>query len=130
MRRHGCAVLLAAMPAIGVTACGDEPAAWDRSVRAVATPAPPGPSWPAAQLLPSFPAPAPVQDLITLRGQPQRWEAEGGALSHRTGRLETDGWLCQVGIDAPNLHMIYGPYDATVPAGPNEADFRIKTDVN
>src|SRR5450432_801851 len=130
MRRQVCAVWLVALAASGGAACGDGSAARDRSARALSAPAPPGLSWPAAQLLPSFPAPAPVQDLITLRGQPQRWEAEGGALGHKTGRLETDGWLCQVGIDAPNLHMIYGPYDTTVPAGPNEADFRIKTDDN
>ncbi len=87
-------------------------------------------SWPADQLLPSFPAPAATQDLIQLHEQEQHWEAEGPALSHKTGRLETDGWLCQVGIDTPNEHMIYGPYDSTVPAGPNTALFRLKIDDN
>ncbi len=87
-------------------------------------------SWPAEQLLPSFPAPAATQDLIQLHEQEQHWEAEGPALSHKTGRLETDGWLCQVGIDTPNDHMIYGPYDTTVPAGPNTALFRLKIDDN
>jgi hypothetical protein len=44
--------------------------------------------------------------------------------------LETDGWLCQTGIDAANNHMIYGPYDASIPAGPNVAEFRMKIDNN
>ncbi|OQP60689.1 hypothetical protein A3860_32330 [Niastella vici] len=87
-------------------------------------------SWPAAQLLPSFPAPAQTQDLITLRETSTRWEGEGPYLSHKTGRLETDGWLCQTGIDAANDHMIYGPYNTSIPAGPNVAEFRMKTDNN
>jgi len=87
-------------------------------------------NWPSSQLLPSFPAPAQTQDLITLRETSTRWEGEGPQLSHKTGRLETDGWLCQTGIDAPNDHMIYGPYDATIPAGPNVAEFRMKVDNN
>jgi hypothetical protein len=87
-------------------------------------------NWPSSQLLPSFPAPAQTQDLITLRETSTRWEGEGPRLSHKTGRLETDGWLCQTGIDAPNDHMIYGPYDAGIPAGPNVAEFRMKVDNN
>ncbi|HEX6427673.1 MAG TPA: GxGYxYP domain-containing protein [Niastella sp.] len=87
-------------------------------------------NWPSSQLLPSFPAPAQTQDLITLRESSSRWEAEGASLSHKTGRLETDGWLCQTGIDAANDHMIYGPYDASIPAGPNVAEFRMKIDNN
>ncbi|HEY8894037.1 MAG TPA: GxGYxYP domain-containing protein, partial [Niastella sp.] len=87
-------------------------------------------NWPAGQLLPSFPAPAQTQDLITLRETSSHWEAEGPSLSHKTGRLESDGWLCQTGIDAANDHMIYGPYDASIPAGPNVAEFRMKTDNN
>ncbi|WP_343746441.1 GxGYxYP domain-containing protein [Chitinophaga sp.] len=87
-------------------------------------------SWPASQILPSFPAPAQTQDLIMLRESTSRWEAEGPALSHKTGRLETDGWLCQTGIDAPNEHMVYGPYDNSLPAGPNVAEFRMKIDNN
>ena len=127
-----CAVALAAVYA---TACGPAPKVpevptWSATVGAVSAPASAGLNWPAEQLLPSFPRPAAVQDLITLRSQPQQWQAEGSELSHKTGRLETDGWLCQVGIDAPNLRMIYGPYDTTIPAGPNQADFRIKTDDN
>lgn len=65
-----------------------------------------------------------------LRETTSRWEAEGPSLSHKTGRLETDGWLCQTGIDAPNQHMIYGPYDNSLPAGPNVAEFRMKIDNN
>ncbi|MBC9915310.1 GxGYxYP domain-containing protein [Chitinophaga varians] len=87
-------------------------------------------SWPANQVLPSFPAPAQTQDLIMLRETTSRWEAEGPSLSHKTGRLETDGWLCQTGIDAPNQHMVYGPYDNSLPAGPNIAEFRMKIDNN
>jgi len=92
-------------------------------------------TWPQGQLLPSFPATAQTQDLInwgptSVLGTLTRWEAEGPSLSHKTGRLETDGWLCQVGIDAPNDHMIYGPYVNSVPAGPNVAEFRMKIDNN
>lgn len=86
--------------------------------------------WPEQQLLPSFPAPAAVQDLITLRGRNARWQAESTIIGHKTGRLETDGWLCQVGIDKANEHMVYGPYDKTLPAGGNTAEFRLMTDNN
>ncbi len=92
-------------------------------------------NWPAGQLLPSFPAPAQTQDLIFLNGSVSnekswRWEAEGPRIGHGTGRLEGDGWLCQSGIDEPNKHMIYGPYDNTVSAGTNTAEFRMKIDNN
>lgn len=89
-------------------------------------------TWPSSQLLPSFPTPAQTQDLITLReaSTNSRWEAEGSSLGHKTGRLETDGWLCQTGIDAANDHMIYGPYDASIPAGAHVAEFRMKIDNN
>ncbi|MDF2192730.1 discoidin domain-containing protein [Paraflavitalea sp. CAU 1676] len=87
-------------------------------------------NWPSGQLLPSFPTPASTQDLILLRESSSRWEAEGGSISHNTGRLETDGWLCQTGIDAANQHMVFGPYVTNIPAGPNVAEFRIKTDNN
>lgn len=87
-------------------------------------------TWPQGQLLPSFPATAQTQDLIILRESSTRWEAEGSSISHKTGRLESDGWLCQTGIDAANDHMVYGPYVTTIPAGPNVAEFRLKTDNN
>src|SRR5689334_718305 len=87
-------------------------------------------TWPSGQLLPSFPASAQTQDLIILRESSTRWEGEGPSLGHKTGRLETDGWLCQTGIDAANDHMIYGPYDASIPSGPNVAEFRMKIDNN
>lgn len=87
-------------------------------------------TWPQGQLLPSFPAPAQTQDLIMLREVSSRWEGEGSQLGHKTGRLETDGWLCQTGIDAANDHMIYGPYDTGIPAGQHVAEFRMKTDNN
>ncbi|WP_202621796.1 T9SS type A sorting domain-containing protein [Pontibacter russatus] len=86
--------------------------------------------WPSGQLLPSFPPSAQIQDLIILRETPSRWEAEGPSIGHNTGRLETDGWLCQTGIDAPNQHMVYGPYERSLPAGPNTAEFRMKVDNN
>jgi hypothetical protein len=89
-------------------------------------------TWPAGQLLPSFPSSAQTQDLIILRetSTSTHWEGEGPSLGHKTGRLETDGWLCQTGIDAPNDHMIYGPYDTNTPAGSNVAEFRMKIDNN
>ncbi|TWV99119.1 hypothetical protein [Chitinophaga pinensis] len=85
-------------------------------------------SWPQGQLLPSFPSTAQTQDLFILRESSTRWEGEGSSLSHKTGRLESDGWLCQTGIDAADEHMIYGPYDMSIPAGPNVAEFRMKVD--
>lgn len=89
-------------------------------------------TWPAGQLLPSFPTTAQTQDLFILRetATSTRWEGEGSALSHKTGRLETDGWLCQTSIDAADEHMIYGPYYTGIPAGPNVAEFRMKVDNN
>ncbi|ACU63065.1 GxGYxYP domain-containing protein [Chitinophaga pinensis] len=87
-------------------------------------------SWPQGQLLPSFPSTAQTQDLFILRESSTRWEGEGSSLSHKTGRLESDGWLCQTGIDAADEHMIYGPYDMSIPAGPNVAEFRMKVDNN
>ncbi len=87
-------------------------------------------TWPRGQLLPSFPATAGNQDLYTLVEKSWRWEAEGPAISHKTGRLESDGWLCQVGIDAANDHMVYGPYDTSLTAGQYIAEFRMKTDNN
>jgi hypothetical protein len=89
-----------------------------------------GVSWPGGQLLPSFSPPAATQDLITLSYPPPHWEAEGPSLSHATGHLDGDGWLCQTGIDAPNLFMIFGPYDTSLPPGPNTAFFRLKIDNN
>ncbi|RFM26753.1 T9SS type A sorting domain-containing protein [Deminuibacter soli] len=87
-------------------------------------------NWPQNQLLPSFPTTATNQDLFTLNEKSWRWEGEGASLSHHTGRLETDGWLCQTGIDAANQHMIFGPYDTSLTAGPNVAEFRMKIDNN
>jgi hypothetical protein len=85
-------------------------------------------TWPDDQLLPTFPAPAPTQDLIILRGASTTWQAEG-SLGHATGRLDGDGWLCQVGVDQPG-HMVYGPYVTNLPFGGNTARFRMKIDNN
>ncbi|WP_156970859.1 GxGYxYP domain-containing protein [Andreprevotia chitinilytica] len=87
-------------------------------------------TWPAGQLLPSFPAPAATQDLIILNAAPTVWAATSSAASHATGHNDGDGWLCQTGIDAPNLYMVYGPYDTNTPSGPNTAHFSIKIDNN
>jgi hypothetical protein len=87
-------------------------------------------TWPDDQLLPSFAAPAPTQDLIYLRPVSPRWEAEAAGIGHATGHADGDGWLCQVGVDAPGQHMVYGPYTTGLPAGPNTARFRIKIDNN
>ena len=89
-------------------------------------------TWPASQLLPSFPAPAPTQDLILIHSTTVSltWEGEGPALSHATGHDDGDGWLCQTGVDAANKYMIFGPYDTTVPAGDSTARYRIKIDDN
>ena len=93
-------------------------------------------TWPEGQLLPSFPATAPTQDLIYLNGSVipysrlWRWQAESTVVKHNTGRLESDGWLCQVGVDSINKYMVYGPNDKTVTMGLNIAEFRMKIDNN
>ncbi|HEY6913078.1 MAG TPA: hypothetical protein VI413_00245, partial [Paludibacter sp.] len=93
-------------------------------------------TWPVGQLLPSFPAPASTQDLIYLNGsvapyaKSWRWQAEDTTITHNTGHLETDGWLCKVGVDAGNQYMISGPNDRNVTAGPNVAEFRMMIDNN
>lgn len=58
------------------------------------------------------------------------YEAEENQLSHATGRLDGDGWLCQTGIDAGNRHMIYGPYLSNIPSGLNRAFYNMKVDNN
>lgn len=93
-------------------------------------------TWPDGQLLPSFPAPAATQDLIYLNGSVAPyakswiWQAEATTARHNTGHLLTDGWLCQVGVDAANQHMIYGQNDKTVTMGQNTAEFRMMIDNN
>jgi len=87
-------------------------------------------TWPQGQLLPSFPARANNQDLFYLNELSWRWEAEGPSIGHNTGHLDTDGWLCQTGVDAPNNHMVYGPYDTSLTAGSYVAEFRMKIDNN
>lgn len=56
------------------------------------------------------------------------YEAE--SLSHGTGRLDGDGWLCQTNIDAGNKHMVYGPYVNNIPEGNNRAFYKMKVDNN
>jgi hypothetical protein len=93
-------------------------------------PSPAQTTWPQGQLLPSFPLRANNQDLFYLNEQSWRWEAEGPSIGHKTGHLDTDGWLCQTGIDAANDHMVYGPYDTSLTAGSYVAEFRMKIDNN
>src|SRR5215475_4453891 len=95
LRRWLAWILLA-----GGAACSPETATTQALSATKPAPSPAAPlaggiTWPAEQLLPSFPAPAPVQDLIQLHGQSKHWDAAGPTLFHKTGRLETDGWLCQ-----------------------------------
>lgn len=93
-------------------------------------------NWPEGQLLPSFPAPAPTQDLIYMNGsvptyyKSWTWQAEGAELSHATGALDGDGWVCQTGVSEANKYMIYGPYNRELTSGLHIADFRLKIDVN
>ena len=93
-------------------------------------------TWPEGQLLPSFPPSAQTQDLIYLNGSTPVyakswiWQAESDFLTHATGRLDGDGWICEEGIHAPNQFMVYGPYDKNVTSGPNFADFRMMIDNN
>lgn len=84
--------------------------------------------WPKGQLLPSFPASASHQDLFFLREIPTQWQAENSRLPHATGRRESDGWICQLGVDTPRRYMVSSPQNISIPAGPNIAEFRLKLD--
>jgi hypothetical protein len=88
-----------------------------------------GVSWPAEQILPSFSEPASTLDVMNLVAE-YKFEAEGNKVGHDTGRLEGNGWLAQTSIDAPNKHMVYGPYATDIPAGANQAYFDMITDNN
>lgn len=93
-------------------------------------------SWPEGQLLPSFPQSASTQDLIYLNGSTPvytktwTWQAESDVFSHNTGKLDNDGWICQIGSDTPNQFMLLGPNDKNVTSGPNVAEFRMMIDNN
>jgi len=93
-------------------------------------------TWPDGQLLPSFPASAQTQDLIYLNGsitpyaRSWYWQAESTVVSHNTGHLDTNGWLCQVGVDSVKRFMIYGPNDKSVTMGLNVAEFQMMIDNN
>jgi hypothetical protein len=69
-------------------------------------------------------------DSVGVETKTYRYEAEGTQIYHNTGRLDGDGWLCQTGIDAPNNHMVFGPYVSNVPAGENRAIYRMSIDNN
>ncbi len=86
-------------------------------------------TWPTDQLLPSLPSPASTLDVINTATS-KSYEGEGNEVSHGTGRNDGDGWLCQCGIDEPNRHMIYGPYDSSIPAGTGTVVYRMKIDNN
>lgn len=86
-------------------------------------------TWPSNQLLPSLSTPASTLDLINT-STVKIYQGEGSQLGHGTGHIDGDGWLCQTGIDAPNQHMIYGPYDTSIPAGPGTAVYKMKIDNN
>jgi hypothetical protein len=86
-------------------------------------------NWPANQILPSLSTPAATLDLISTETS-KFYQGEGSSVGHGTGRNDGDGWLCQTGIDEANRHMIYGPYDTSVPAGPGTAVFKMKIDNN
>ena len=86
-------------------------------------------TWPAGQLLPSLSTPASTQDLISLVTD-HVYPATASTVAHKTGHDDGDGWLCQVGIDTPNAHMLYGQYDTSLPPGQNAANFNMKIDDN
>lgn len=86
-------------------------------------------TWPSNQLLPSLPSPASTLDMINT-STAKTYQAEGSQVAHKTGHNDGDGWLCQCGIDTPNDHMIYGPYDTSIPAGPGTVVFKMKIDNN
>lgn len=93
-------------------------------------------TWPAGQLLPTFPRSAATQDLIYLNGttavyaKEWKWQAETTPILHETGSLETDGWVCKVGVDTPGKYMVYGSKEKTITVGPNIAEFRVMTNEN
>ncbi|MCM3626089.1 hypothetical protein M3194_01750 [Paenibacillus glycanilyticus] len=88
-----------------------------------------GLTWPAGQILPSFSTPASTLDVMNLVTE-YKYEAEGTLVGHGTGHLDGNGWLAQTSIDAPNQHMVYGPYATDIPVGANQAFFDMIIDNN
>lgn len=93
-------------------------------------------SWPEGQLLPTFPAPAATQDLIYMNGsvptyfKSWTWQAESEELTHETGELQTDGWICQPGVHTSDKYMVKSLPDKTITQGLNTAEFRMRIDNN
>jgi hypothetical protein len=88
-----------------------------------------GLSWPGSQVLPSFSQPASDLDIMDVTTE-YAYQAEGSQVSHGTGHIDGNGWLCQTGVDTPNAHMVYGPYATDIPAGQNTAFYNISIDNN
>lgn len=88
-----------------------------------------GINWPEGQLLPSLSTPARTLDLISLIGD-YRYAANGASEGHETGHDAGDGWICRRGVDTPGKHMVYGPYDTSLPTGAHVANFTMKVDDN
>ena len=93
-------------------------------------------NWPEGQLLPSFPAPAATQDLIYMNGsvptyfKSWTWQTESVDVTHETGELQTDGWVCQPGIHTPDKFMVKSLPDKNITQGLNTAEFRMRVDNN
>ncbi|MCD9021538.1 GxGYxYP domain-containing protein [Cohnella silvisoli] len=86
-------------------------------------------SWPAGQVLPSFPAPAATLDVMDTTTE-YKYQSNGPQVSHSTGHLDGNNWIVQTGIDHGNDFMIYGPYATNIPAGVNTAFFELAVDNN
>ncbi|MDR9852491.1 GxGYxYP family putative glycoside hydrolase [Paenibacillus sp. VCA1] len=82
--------------------------------------------WPEDQALPSFPEPAAMLDLINLSSK-LVYEAEDAEYEHQTGTADGDGWLAKAGADKTGV-MLRVPRIADVPAGDNQAVFRMSVD--
>lgn len=81
-------------------------------------------TWPQGQVLPSFPAPASMQDHFILREESKVLDVKSAAFQHKLGKADADGWIANKG-DGEG-HMIYGPNISRLPIGGNEAEFRLK----
>ncbi|MEK3865882.1 GxGYxYP domain-containing protein [Paenibacillus sp. FSL H7-0716] len=68
-------------------------------------------------------------DKVTITKNIGKYEAEGSVISHTIGRAVEGGWQADPAQDNSGF-MLYGPYDANVPAGAHKITFRMKVNNN
>lgn len=68
-------------------------------------------------------------DRITVEDGPWKVYNAIAQMSHGLGRQDGDGWSANTAQDGTG-HLVYGPYDPTIPAGFYNAEFRMLIDNN